>query len=480
MTISLADAKTDYPIKVLQFGGGVFMRGFFNWMLQKMNDRSAYNGSVALVKLTPGGNLDVYEQQQGVFQHIIRGMEEGAVVNRTERIATIAQWIHPYEAWQDYLLQAENPDLQVIISNSTEAGIAYESCEFPESCPASFPAKLCAFLHQRFTKGLGGLWVFPCELIEDNANKLLDILCQHAEDWKLADEFLSWLRSENTFVNTLVDRIVAAPQADERSAIERESGVSDGLLNSSEPYHIFVLGCSDACEKILPFQASDLNIVYTYDLPAYRERKVKLLNGAHTSMLFLSYMRGNRTVEESLNDPLIEQFLNRCLFSEVIPTINLDTSELETFANSVLERFRNPYLKHQLINIALNSISKIRYRILQTILDYNQKYETLPQYLLLGLAAFLCFYKVQKDGDIYRGQIGDEHYELSDNPEHLAAVMHMWQSVDEGVELRSALESLFAQKDIWGADFSQIDSFAVQVAENISALQEKSLEDLLQ
>ena len=339
MIISKAQVSNykEHPTKVLQFGSGVFLRGYFDWMLESMNQQGIFNGSACMVKLTPRGNLDTYQQQDGVFQHIVRGVRAGQVVNETQTITAIQSWIHPYQEWDEFLSTAQSPAVEVVVSNSTEAGIRYEQMDALNACPDSFPAKLCAWLAARFDAGLPGVWVLPFELIESNGDALKDIVLRHAADWSLDAACIAWIKNEVHFVNTLVDRIVAAPSNEERSQLIADQQLAeDQLLNASEPYHILVLDADPALEKVLPLQRAGLNVVYTDDLDAYRERKVKLLNGAHTSMLFLSYLKGNNTVEDSLNDPLIEGFLKDTLSKEIIPTISMDPKELTSFADSVL------------------------------------------------------------------------------------------------------------------------------------------------
>ena len=448
------------PTKVLQFGSGVFLRGYFDWMLQQMNQQGVFNGAASMIKLTPRGDLSTYSEQDGVFQHIIRGVQDGAVVNKTETIVAIQEWIHPYNEWEAYLATAANESMSVVVSNSTEAGIRYEACDKPSGCPDSFPAKLCAWLEARFASFQTDVWVLPFELIEANGDQLREIVLRHASDWNIATECVAWIENHVHFVNTLVDRIVAAPSTDERAALINEGLTADALLNASEPYHILVLDADETeLEAVLPLKTAGLNVVYTDELDVYRERKVKLLNGAHTSMLFLSYMRGNNTVEDSLNDEVIAKFLKTTLYDEVIPTIQLDRAELIAFADSVLERFRNPFLKHQLLSISLNSISKIQHRVLRSLHDAVAQGHELPQRLCLAFASFLYFYHGTWDGDRFVGQRGDDRYAIQDDAELLKRIADWWVGIDEGADLRPQLQHLCADADLWGFDLAAIDGF---------------------
>lgn len=453
--------------RILQFGSGVFLRGFIDWMVNRMNQSHAFGGSVIMVKLTPGGSLAAWDAQGGVFQHITRGIQDGETVNQTELITCVQQWLHPYEDWQAFLATAQQSEILCVTSNSTEAGIQYHACPLPDDCcPESFPAKLCAWLHTRFQSGLPGVWVMPCELIEDNGDQLYEIVHRHARDWKLSDGFISWLGRNNTFINTLVDRIVSPPPADERSHEQQ----GDRLLNASEPYHLLVLDCDETFEGDLPLRSSGFNVVYASDLTPYRERKVKLLNGAHTSMLFLSYLRGNNTVEESMADEAIAGFLRHVLYEEVMPTIAMDADELAAYAESVLERFRNPFLKHQLLSISLNSISKIQHRVLGTLQDYVRLRGTLPQGLCLSLASMLYFYRGSWQGDVYQGQRGGEPYAIKDDLQQLQRISDWWQGVAEPGALAGALPALLRDSALWGSDLTQVPGLVEAVTAHVQRL----------
>ena len=463
---------TELPVKVLQFGSGVFLRGYFDWFVQYMNQQGQFNGAVSMVKLTPRGDLATYAKQEGVFQHIIRGVKDGAVVNETQHISVLQDWIHPYQEWQRFLASAENQSLSVIVSNSTEAGIRYEACDKPTACPDSFPAKLCAWLAARFAVHADPVWVLPFELIERNGDQLRDIVLRHAADWSLDAACVAWMSQQVHFVNTLVDRIVAAPSEAERATLCEQGLIADDLMNASEPYHILVLDAEEeALEQVLPLKRSGLNVVYTDDLDAFRERKVKLLNGAHTSMLFLSYLRGNNTVEDSLNDQVIADFLKTTLYDEVIPTIAMPRDDLEAYADSVLERFRNPFLKHQLLSISLNSISKIQHRVLRTLLDAVAQSHDVPQRLCLAFASCLHFYHGAWQGDEYLGKRGAETYQLIDDPEQLRELATWWASVDAGADLTGALKDLHARSALWGHDLDAVVGFTDAVQRYLSCLE---------
>ena len=372
---------------VIQFGEGGFLRGFADWMLQKLNDSGEYHGSVVVVQPIEKGMVDRLNGQNGLYTHIIRGVE-GV---ETQIINVISRCINPYEDYQGYLALADHPDFRVIISNTTEAGIAYLADDKPtDAPPKSFPAKLTALLHRRFLKGLDGFLLLPCELIDRNGDKLKEIVLKYASDWNLGGDFINWINTRNHFCSTLVDRIVTGYPKDE----QLDLGYIDNMVNTSEYFHLWVIeGDKRLADEL------GLNVIRTDNLEPYRTRKVRILNGAHTSMVPYALLKGFDTVKSCMDDPEMLSFVKKCVYDEIIPTLDLPRDELIGYADNVLQRFANPYIRHYLSSIALNSVSKFKVRVLPSILEYIRRTQKIPRNLILSLGALIKFYKEGEPND---------------------------------------------------------------------------------
>ncbi len=379
--------KPNRTVKVLQYGEGGFLRGFVDWMLQKLNDAGHWNGSVAVVQPIEKGMCDMLTDQNCLYTHIIRGAEG---VEKT-LVDVIDHCVKPYEDFEAYLKHAENPDLRFIVSNTTESGIVFEadnkSTDIP---PHSFPAKVTLFLKRRFDLRLPGFVFIPCELIDRNGDNLKKCVLQYVELWNMGEAFANWIENENVFCNTLVDRINTGYPRDEKIDLDYE----DNMINTSEYFHLWVIETDHDLEAELPFTKSGLNVIVTKDaLERYRTRKVRLLNGAHTSMVAHALLSGLETVRQCMEDEAMHNFLETCLYQEIIPTLDLPQDELKAYAADVLTRFGNPYIKHYLADISLNSISKYKVRVLPSVLEYKNRFGTYPKNLIKGLARILEFYR---------------------------------------------------------------------------------------
>ena len=376
--------------KVIQFGEGGFLRGFVDWMVQILNEETDFAGSVVVVQPIEAGLCDVLEAQNCVYTHVMRGLRDGVPTVEEKRIDAIARTVQPYKDWGAYLALAENPDFRFVISNTTESGIAYVAEDkLTDAPPRSFPAKVTALLYRRFTLGLGGFIFLPCELIDRNGDNLKKIVLQYAADWQLGEAFASWVETENVFCNTLVDRIVTGYPKGE--AIAEES--DDKMLDTSELFHLWVIeGPSDILHE-MPFDKTALNVIFTSDLERYRTRKVRILNGAHTSMIPYAMLCGIETVGDCMEDETMRAFVTSCVYDEIIPTLDLPKEELIEYAENVFERFRNPYIRHLCASISLNSISKFRVRVLPSVLEYIRRTGNMPQKLLFSFAKLIEFYQ---------------------------------------------------------------------------------------
>lgn len=383
--------------RVIQFGEGGFLRGFVDYFLYKLNEKGVWEGKVVIVQPIEKGMCDMLMQQNCEYNLYLRGIEKGEVVNERTHIDVISRCVNPYTENDEYMKLAENPDFRFIVSNTTEAGIEYLGTEKIEDKPAkSYPAKLTQLLYKRFTLGLSGFILLPCELIDDNGDNLKKCVLKYAELWKLGDDFIRWINEENDFCNTLVDRIVTGYPKDEAEKLWEEIGYRDNLLDTAEIFHLWVIGGHH--EDELPFNKAGYNIVWTDDVKPYKRRKVRILNGGHTSMVLGAYLYGLTTVGECLKDETVSAFLKKCIFDEIIPTLGNTQTDID-FGNAVLERFSNPFIKHQLLSIALNSVSKFQVRVLPTILEYKEKFGKYPTALTFSMAALIAFYRTDKAND---------------------------------------------------------------------------------
>lgn len=382
---------------VIQFGGGAFLRGFAEYFLQKMKEKDLFDGSVVMVQATERGRYDVLEKQNCEYNLFLRGIENGQVVDEHNHIDVISRCLNPYKDFNDYLKLAENPDMRFIISNTTEAGIEFvETDKFEDSPAKSFPGKLTQLLYRRFKLGLKGFIVLSCELIDHNGEELEKCCNQYADLWKLGDEFKEWIHKENDFCSTLVDRIVTGFPRDEHEALCKRIGQDDGMMDTAEVYHLWVIQGNH--EDELPLQRAGFNVIWTDNVDPYKKRKVRILNGAHTSMVLAAHLYGLETVGECLKDEKVSAVLRKCIFDEIIPTIG-DTEDNRRFGEAVLERFSNPFIKHMLLSIALNSVSKFKARVLPTIVEYKEKFGTYPQGLVFSFAALIAFYRTDDAND---------------------------------------------------------------------------------
>lgn len=376
--------------KVIQFGEGGFLRGFADWMLQIVNEETDFDGSVAVVQPIENGMCGILEEQNCEYTHICRGAE--GVMQK--KISVISRCINPYRDFDEYLKLAENPDFRFIISNTTEAGIALnDNDKATDMPPVSFPAKVTLLLKRRFDSGLGGFVFLPCELIDKNGEKLKECIISCAEKWNMGDSFINWVETENIFCNTLVDRInTGYPKGEDICG-------DDKMFNSSEYFHLWVIEGYDKLFDEIPFDKCGLNVIVTNELEKYRTRKVRILNGAHTSMVPYALLEGFDTVKSCIDDEKMNAYIKKCVFEEIIPTLDLPEEELTDYANSVMERFANPYIKHYLSSIALNSVSKFKVRVLPSIEEYVKRYNKMPETLIFAFAKLIDFYRTDMTND---------------------------------------------------------------------------------
>ncbi|GGK85628.1 tagaturonate reductase [Rufibacter glacialis] len=451
------------PTKVIQFGEGNFLRGFVDWMIDLLNEKTDFNGGVEIIQPLDKGIYKLLNQQDGLYHVVLEGIQDGQTVQEKRLITCVNHSHSPYADYEQYLQLGENPDLEFIISNTTEAGIAFEPADAsPESTPASFPGKLTALLHRRFTHFNGApdkaLTIIPCELIEKNGENLRATVLQFAQHWDLPADFINWIQNDTTFCNTLVDRIVPGFPKDTINEIQQELGFEDTLVVKAEPFHLWVIEAPESVAKAFPTEQAGLQVKFVEDLTPYRTRKVRILNGAHTALVPVAYLQGLRTVRESVEDETTGPFIREAIFEEIIPTLDLSTEELNQFANDVIERFQNPFIHHELLSIALNSVSKYKVRVLPSVLEYHKRKGQLPQRLLRSLAALILFYK---------GEYNGEQIPLNDTPEVLDFFQKAWQKENAA----ETVQAVLANQDFWGTDLTQLDGLTALVTQEVEKLQ---------
>ena len=410
--------------KVIQFGEGGFLRGFADWMLQIVNEKTDFDGKAVVVQPIKNGMCDMLTAQNCEYTHICRGMEGVDV----KKINVISRCVKPYDSFDEYIKLAENPDFRFIISNTTEAGICFSEDDKISGRPAdTFPAKLTQLLKKRFDLDLNGFVFLPCELIDRNGDNLKKCVLRYAELWNLGEDFADWIEKENIFCNTLVDRINTGYPKDEKI----ELGYEDSMVNTSEYFHLWVIEGYDGLFNELPFDKCGLNVILTDNLEKYRTRKVRILNGAHTSLVPYALLEGFDTVKSCIDDERMNGHIRKCVYDEIIPTLDLPKDELIEYADNVMKRFANPYIKHYLSSIALNSVSKFKVRVLPSILEYIKRYGKMPETLLFSFAKLIDFYRT----------------DMTNDDEKITAFMKT-----------ASAKKILANNSLWGEDLTFLES----------------------
>lgn len=410
-------AAPDRPVRVLQFGEGNFLRAFVDYFIDIANEKTDFNGSVVLVKPIPMGTLfPAFREQDYRYTVMLRGLVDGEPVAQSRVITSVSDAVDAYADYDAYAAYARCETLRFIVSNTTEAGIVLDESDNLELCPpATYPGKLTKFLYERAVHfdyaADKGLIILPVELIDDNGIELRRCVKALAKVWQLGDKFDRWLDDACVFTSTLVDRIVTGYPRGEDQAIWEQLGYEDRILVTAEPFGLWVIESSRDISAELPLPQCGLPVVYTDNQKPYKQRKVRILNGAHTSFVPMAFQCGYDYVLDAMNDPMIKSFMQHTLYDEVIPTLTLPKDDLLAFAEAVTGRFMNPYIKHALLSICLNSVSKWRARCMPSLLIYAEKEGRLPERLTFSLAALMSLYhggklvggklECQRDGETY-------------------------------------------------------------------------------
>ncbi len=444
------------PVKVMQFGEGNFLRAFVDYMIDIANEKTDFNGSVVLVKPISFGSLDRFHEQNCRYTVILRGLQEGERVELSRLITSVSDAVDAYAEYEKYAALAKEPTLRFIVSNTTEAGIVLDREDSLEACPPrSYPGKLTKLLYERavhFNYAADkGLVMLPVELIDDNGIMLKKCVLELAKIWNLGDKFISWLEEACIFTSTLVDRIVTGYPRDDAEALWKTLGYEDQLLDTAEPFGLWVIESPRDLSDEFPLPACGMPVIFTDNQKPYKQRKVRILNGAHTSFVPAAYQCGYDYVLDAMNDPLIANFMHDTLHEEVIPTLTLPKEDLLSFADAVTQRFRNPFIKHALLSICLNSVSKWRARCMPSLLIYQQQNGKLPERLTFSLAALISLY----NGSLEDGKLvckrGDETYTLMDD----AAVLAFF-SENKDMEASALVHAFISREDFFGSELKAV------------------------
>ncbi|MBJ3813696.1 tagaturonate reductase [Shimwellia pseudoproteus] len=457
-----------YPERIIQFGEGNFLRAFVDWQIDLLNEHTNLNAGITIVRPIDTDFPPSLNTQDGLYTTIIRGLNDsGEAVSESRLIRSVNREINIYQQYDEYLRLAHNPALQFVFSNTTEAGIAYHAGDQFDDAPAvSYPAKLTRLLFERFSHFAGaadkGLFIIPCELIDYNGEALRELVVRYAQEWALPDAFSRWLNEANTFCSTLVDRIVTGYPREEAAALEQTLGYRDSFLDSAEHFYLFVIQGPASLAQALRLDQLPLNVMIVDDIKPYKARKVAILNGAHTALVPVAFLAGLDTVGEAMNDSQICAFVEQAIAREIIPVLDLPQDELISFARAVTGRFRNPYIRHQLLSIALNGMTKYRTRILPQLLTYQQQNGTLPARLTFALAALIAF---------YRGTRSGEAYPLQDDAHWLERYSQLWGRYDNSqLTLPALVTSVLSDSSHWGQDLTGVAGLVEAVAGDLAAI----------
>lgn len=464
------------PIRVVQFGEGNFLRGFVDYMIDIANEKGLMDAGIALVKPISFGSLAQFPKQDNLYTVSLRGRVNGQPTVQNRIVTSVEDTVDAYGEYDRYMALSHLPELRLVVSNTTEAGIVYDETDRIElTPPQSFPGKLTKFLHERWKHFHGdpskGLIMLPVELIDDNGIALRRCVGQLCDLWQLEADFKAWLDTACVFTSTLVDRIITGYPRDEDQALWREWGYEDRLIVTGEPFALWVIESAKDISADLPLPAAGLPVIFTDNQKPYKQRKVRILNGAHTSFVLAGYLCGHDIVRECMEDPLIRSFMNDTIFQEIIPTLDLPRADLEQFAGAVIDRFNNPFVKHALLAISLNSVSKWRARCMPSLLEAVKRTGKLPRRLSFSLAALMAFYRgdEMRDGALV-GHRGDEAYLIRDD----AAVLDFF--LNNGQHDADELTRAFlGREDFFGQDLNQIPGLTDDVSSALRDIRENGM-----
>ena len=464
------------PERVLQFGEGNFLRAFVDYFIDVMNEKAGFNSKVVLCQPIGPGLADMINEQEGLYTLYLRGSENGQKVDDKRVISSVSRCLNPYEkaGYEAMMELAASDELEIIVSNTTEAGIQYDpSCKKDDCPPSSFPAKLTQVLYHRYQAGKKGIIMLACELIDNNGKELLKCVNQYIEQWGLEDGFKKYVNEDCTFCGSLVDRIVPGRIRDEKEVAElgQKHGYTDPLLDVGEVFGVWVIEGDEKLNDVLPFKKAGLSdkVFVVPDMSPYKKRKVRILNGAHTGFVLGAYLAGENIVRDCMHDDVIKGFMNKMLYEEVIPTLPLDKDDLLKFAAAVSDRFNNPFVNHELMSISLNSTSKWKARNMPSFLEYIKEQGKLPVCLTMSLAAYIAFYsndiqELTDAGLICRRPAGNE-YTVSDD----RWVLEFYYE-HRDASAAELVHEVLTNKKMWDQDLTGIEGLEKAVTEDLEKI----------
>lgn len=458
----------NYPEKVIQFGEGNFLRAFVDWIIYNMNEKADFNGSVVVVQPIENGMVDMLNAQDGLYHLNLQGLDNGKEVDSIELIDVISRGLNPYTQFDEYIKLAEKPEMRFVISNTTEAGIAFDpSCKLDDKPAKSYPGKLTQLLYHRFKTFNGaadkGFIILPCELIFHNGTELKKCIEQYIDLWNLGEDFKKWFETACGVYSTLVDRIVPGYPKDTIDEIHARIGYNDKLVVKGEIFHLWVIEAPQSVAKEFPADKAGLNVLFVPSEKPYHERKVTLLNGPHTVLSPVGYLSGLDTVKEIVEHDVTGKFVNKVMFDELLQTLDLPKEELEKFAGDVLDRFRNPFVKHFVTSIMLNSFLKFKTRDLPGLKIYLERKGELPSGLVLGLTGIVTYYK--------GGKRGQDTIVPNDDAAIIELLNKLWATGNTAEVARGILGAEF----IWGENLNNIAGLTEKLTGYLNSIQEKGM-----
>ncbi len=467
------------PIRLLQFGEGNFLRAFVDYMIDKANEAGIMDCGIAIVKPIEFGSLERFDKQDNLYTVNLRGKLDGEVINSAHIVTSVQKTVDIYGDMDSYMELSRLDTLRFVVSNTTEAGIVLDRNDKIDGIPSTYPGKLTKFLYERFCHFKGdaskGLILLPVELIENNGGKLRECVLALADEWKLPAEFTRWIEEACIFCSTLVDRIVTGYPRDEAEQICEKLGYSDELLDIGEPFGLWVIESDRDISSELPLDRAGMPVVFTDDQRPYRERKVRILNGAHTSTVLLGWLSGLPIVRECMEDKVIRAFMEKAVGEEIAPQVKLPAEEVAAFAAAVYERFENPFIRHSVLDISLNSVSKWKSRILPSFKDYYEKNGKIAPALTMSMAGLLAFYGAGEyaDGKIEAKRPCDgEAYTVRDDAEALEFIAQ--NSKKSSAEYAKAVLS---NEKFWGEDLCSYPGFCETVASYLDAFKAEGVKE---
>lgn len=463
----LTDSSTlQLPERVLQFGTGVLLRGLCDYFIDKANKQGIFNGRIVVVKSTDSGGADAFAEQDNLYTICVRGIDKGVPTEENIISSAISRVLSAQSDWNSILETAQDPNISVVISNTTEVGLQYVEESIRQSPPASFPAKLTAWLYERFQNKQDGVVIIPTELIVGNGDILKDLVLKVATFNELPANFIEWLKTENSFCNSLVDRIVPGkPKGEALAELQEKLGYEDQLLAVAETYRLWAIQGGEKVKDVLTFAQADEGVKIANNIEQFRELKLRMLNGTHTLMCGMEFLSGFQTVKEALADDVTEKFITNLMMSEIAPAIpyKIDAKVAQRYGRDVLDRFRNPYLDHQWISITLQYTMKMQMRNIPLLLNYYKEFSTVPQYFTRGFAAYILFMKaVKEENGKYFGEKEGELYPIQcDSAKYFYEV---WQNH----KANEVVDAVLGNEQLWGSDLRKLKGFEENVTTHLS------------